>query len=87
MLVIDHILIVRDRISRSPAATQEALARLLSIERTALSRILSGGRPAPPDFEIRVLAAIDALESAEMAADEARDRVISRYRERVGAAS
>ena len=61
------------------AATQEAVAIQAGYEPTAFSRILRGLRKPPAGFEDRVYEAIDALECAEMAAEEARRRVLAKY--------
>jgi len=63
----------------STAATQEAVAIQAGYEPTAFSRILRGLRKPPPGFEDRVYAALDALECAEMAAEEARRRVLAQH--------
>ena len=63
----------------SLSATQEAVAIYLGYDPTAFSRILRGLRKPPPGFEERVYEAIDALECAEVAAEEARRRVLARH--------
>ena len=59
--------------------TQEAIAVQVGIDQTAFSRILRGLREPPAGFEDRVYEAIDVLECAEMAAEEARRRVLAKY--------
>ena len=44
---------------------------------TLLNAILRGRREAPEGFEARVHAALDRLEAAERAAEEARERVLA----------
>lgn len=56
---------------------QERLAKEVGINQSLLSRILSGLRPTPPGFEVKVAAALDRLEAAEKAAQEAREKVLS----------
>ena len=60
-------------------ATQEAIAAQAGYDQTAFSRILRGLRRPSPGFEARVYEAIDALECAEMAAEEARRRVLAEH--------
>lgn len=48
------------------------------MDRSRLSRILSGSAQMPTDFKGRCIGALDALETAEMAADEARRKVLQR---------
>ena len=71
-----HIAGLRGRVARSPL-TQERFAKDLGIEPTLFSRILRGLRPMPEGFEARVTAALDRLEAAERAAQEARERVLA----------
>ena len=52
---------------------------MIGMDRSALSRVLSGHQSPPPGFEDRVYEAIDVLECAEMAAEEARRRVLAKY--------
>ena len=56
--------------------TQHDLAKALGINATAVNQILNGRRTPPPDFEARATAALDRLERAEQAAQEARQRVL-----------
>ena len=53
-----------------------AVAHELGIHPTLLSTILNGHRTPPADFERRVTAALDRLERAERAAEQARQRVL-----------
>lgn len=66
-----------DRVRRSQIS-QDVLAQAVGIERSALSRILRGLRCMPADFEERVTHALDSLEAAEAAAEEARRKVMVR---------
>ncbi len=50
-----------------------------------LSAIMHGRRPAPPDFEANVTAALDLLEAAERAAQKERERVLAAADARAGA--
>ena len=56
---------------------QERVARAAGYDPSLFSRILNGLRPPPPDFEAKVTAALDRLEAAERAAEEARQRVLA----------
>ena len=67
---------VRVRISRL-GLRQEQVATAAGYDPTLFSRVLNGRRPAPPDFEQRVTGALDRLEAAEKAAQEARERVLA----------
>ena len=60
--------------------TRDAVAREAAVHPSVLSRVLRGHRPPPPDFEQRVIAAIELLERAEAAAREARARVLAEGR-------
>ena len=66
---------LRNRLALS-GFTQERVALASGYEPSLFSRILRGLRPEPPDFEARVTAALDRLERAEKAAQEARQRVL-----------
>ncbi len=57
--------------------TQQDLADLLGINPTLLNHILKGRRPPPPDFFEKVNAALDLLEAAEKAAQEAKEKVLN----------
>ena len=57
--------------------TQQDLADSLGINTTLLNHILKGRRKPPVDFAQRVKAALDKLEKAEKAAQEARERVLA----------
>lgn len=67
---------LRQRI-RDASITQERLALQLGFDPSLFSRYLRGLRPAPDGFVARVAAALDQLERAEAAADEARQRVLT----------
>lgn len=56
---------------------QQDVAKQLRITSATLSLYLNGHRQPPPDFRSRVLAALDRIERAERAADEARRRVLA----------
>ena len=56
---------------------QHEVARLIGLDSTAFSLYVNGHRTPPTDFERRVTAALDRLERAEAAADEARQRVLN----------
>ena len=56
---------------------QHEVARYLGMESWRLNLYLNGTRCAPADLEQRVLTALDVLERAETAADEARRRVLA----------
>lgn len=56
--------------------TQQDVARQIRVSVTSLNLYLKGRRQAPSGFESRVLAALDLLERAEQAAEEARRRVL-----------
>ena len=53
------------------------MAELVGIEPTLFSRYINGRRKPPPDFEARVMKALNLLERAEAAAREARERVLA----------
>ena len=57
--------------------TQERLALTFGVNNSLLSRYLRGMRQLPVGFEARVHAALDRLEAAERAANEARERVMA----------
>ena len=57
--------------------TQERAAVALGIDPSLLGRYLRGIRPMPEGFEARVHATLDRLETAEQAAQEARERVLA----------
>lgn len=67
---------LRQRI-RDASITQERLALQLGFDPSLFSRYLRGLRPAPDGFAAKVAAALDKLEQAEAAADEARQRVLA----------
>ena len=74
---VDEIREIRERITRS-VVSQERVAQAAGYHPTALSRILRDLRPVPPDFAERVTHVLDALETAEMVAEEARRKVLHR---------
>ena len=53
------------------------LAEALGYELSQFSRMLSGERPAPPDFEAQVYAAIDRVKRAHREAQTTYDRVLA----------
>ena len=57
--------------------TQQDLADTLGINATLLNHILKGRRQPPPDFKDRAAVALNKLEAAEKAANEARERVLA----------
>ena len=57
--------------------SQERFARILGIHPSLLTRYFRGDRPPPPDFSEKVNAALDRLERAEKAAQEAREKVLA----------
>ena len=67
---------IRDRIALA-GTTQERVAQAVGIEPSLFSRILRGLRQPPEGFESRVRAALDRMEAAERAADEARRRFLA----------
>ena len=68
---------LRQRV-RASGISQDRLAKSLGMDRSRLSRILSGLARLPDCFAERVYRALDALETADVAADEARRRVLDR---------
>ena len=66
---------IRARIAAA-GLTRDAVARRAGIHPSQLSRYLNGTVEPPPSFGPRVLAALDVLERAERAADDARQRVL-----------
>ena len=64
---------------RQSSVSQERVAKEAGYPVTAFSRMLRGLRARPPGFEDQVYAALDALECAEMAAEEARRRVLAQH--------
>ena len=68
---------LRQRV-RASAISQDRLARALGMDRSWLSRILSGKQRMPADFEARLNRVLDALETAEDAAEAARRKVMVR---------
>ena len=56
--------------------SQHALAAMLGVSQTKLNLILNGHRSPPTGFEAEASVALDRLERAELAAAEARARVL-----------
>ena len=79
MAVMDEISSILGRRIASSSATQEAIAAQVGYDPTVFSRILRGLRRRPADFEDRVYEAIDVLECADVAAEEARQRVLAEH--------
>ena len=67
---------IRGRIAEV-GITQHDLADAIGIHATLLNHILKGRRPPPADFFERVNAALDRLEAAKKAANEAWERVLA----------
>ena len=66
---------------------QHALAAALGVSQATLSLWLNGYRQPPAEFEAEAAEALDLIEQAERAADEARARVLGgRQVRRVGEA-
>lgn len=68
---------IRGRIARI-GVTHRRVAVLSGYDHTAFSRWLAGYRQPPKAFFEKVTQTLDALETAEMAADEARRKVLQR---------
>ena len=56
---------------------QQDVARQLGVDSSTFNLYLNGHRQPPPNFESRVIEALDLLEAAEQAASEARQRVLA----------
>lgn len=67
---------LRGRIAES-GIKQQALACAMGMDPSQLSALLNERRRATDDFLARANAALDRLEAAEAAADEARQRVLA----------
>lgn len=67
---------LRGRIAES-GIRQQALASALDMDPSQLSALLNERRRATDDFLSRANTALDRLEEAEAAADEARQRVLA----------
>ena len=67
---------LRGRIAESQIKRRD-IARVLCLSESALSMYLRGLRPMPKGMEEQILEALDLLERAECAAQEARERVLS----------
>ena len=76
MASVSDIGSLRGRIAETGIKRQE-VAALLGYSDSMFSLYLNGRRPAPQGFEPRVCAALDRLERAEQAAQEARERVLA----------
>ncbi len=70
--------VIRERIARQ-GVSQDRVAQLAGYDRAALSRFLRGLRRPPQDFHFVMADALDALEAADRAADEARRRVLAEH--------
>ena len=57
---------------------RRAIAAQLGYSESLFSLILNGYRPMPEGFEARVNATLDRLETAEKAAQEAREKVLAK---------
>ena len=57
--------------------SQERVAQAAGYDPTLFSRYLRGLRPPPPGFFEKVNTALDRLEAAEKAAQEAREKVLN----------
>ena len=57
------------------------VAHAVGYSESMFSLILQGDRTMPPDFESRVRVAVDRLEAAAEAAQEARERVLAEAEE------
>ena len=57
--------------------SQERFARILGIHPSLLTRYFRGDRPPPPGFFEKANAALDRLEAAEKAGQEAREKVLN----------
>ncbi len=57
--------------------TQAPVAELLGVSPTTFRCYILGYRPLPPGFRKRFAAALDLVERAEQAADEARRKVLA----------
>ena len=67
---------IRGRIAEV-GCRQADIAQAIGINETLLNTYLRGRRPMPEGFEERVHTALDRLEAAEQAAEEARARVLT----------
>ena len=71
---------LRARIAEAGIRRQD-IANYLGYSESMFSYYLNDKRPAPENFEDRVSAALDRLEAAERAAQEARERVLAETEE------
>ena len=76
MFTSSEIQAIRGRLAAA-GVTQIDLANQLGIHPTKLNHLLRGKRPIPPGFLASATAALEQLERAEQAADEARRRVLA----------
>ena len=76
-MAVSDITSIRRR-ARHSEISQERLARALQMDRSWLSRILSGQQRPPSDFAARAFRALRALEDADQAADRARAESLRR---------
>ena len=67
---------IKGRIAEAGVRRRD-VARAVGYSESMFSLILQGDRTMPPDFEARVHAALERLEAAEKAAQEARERVLA----------
>ena len=58
---------------------QKDVAKQLGMNVSYLSRLLNGKTPAPAHFDLRLCLAITILARAELEADKARYKVLTRY--------
>ena len=67
---------IKGRIAEAGVRRRD-VAHAIGYSESMFSLILQGDRTMPLDFDFRVRAAIDRLETAEKAAQEARERVLA----------
>ena len=75
-MLTDRITRIRGRIAEV-GCRQADIAQAIGINETLLNTYLRGRRSMPEGFEERVHATLDRLETAERAAQEARERVLA----------
>ena len=66
--------VIRGRIA-AIAVTQQQVAIAMGLERSAITRYLTGVRPMPEGMEARIHAALDALEEEQRVAAEAVEKL------------
>ena len=66
--------VIRGRIA-AIAVTQQQVAIAMGLERSAITRYLTGVRPMPEGMEARIHAALDELEEEKRVAAEAVERL------------